>query len=657
MFIYWDAESQEFKIPTHETLTKVDSTRETTDYVYDYVTNIFKAHGDSIIAAMGADTPGVVFSPGNSENPKDVRAAKKAEQLAKIIHKINNSKLQLLHALFILYTQHMVACYQSYNRDEEYGTVQIPKFKKSQEQITPNTHACTKCNYLQEQPVDSCPQCNSQMQMIPGITAPTLEQVGTEEVNKGFPEFEILGDLNVRIPSYAVTQADCGYLIKYSDQHISYSRNAFPELRDKLSSDDSDTYEKLARAPSNTMYYSESYTNNLVTWKQCWFRNWMFEIIDDEEQAKLLKKTFPKGAYVLFIAGQFAEAKEECLDDCWTITKGDLSRTVHGDPLGKIIIPQQDIENTVDNLLLECLEHSIPVNFADTRVLDFGKYSQQEVKPGLVYPSRKPPEFQSMQDGFFSFKTTTLPKEGTDMQKIIQDKSQFLSGDLPSIYGGPGGGSKTLGEYEQSRQYALGRLSIPSLFIYIWWAKLTHKAVKLYINEMIEDDKFTIQTGDQRFESLYIYRDDFQGKFKLLIPENAGELPISYGQKRQAIQQAMQLNSPEINSFLFSPENLRVIIRYFGVDDLTSSEEIQVQKAFRALSDLLQGQQMMPDQNIDDPTIQLRIFKNYLASDSGQDQKIQNPEGFTLCLQYLNTLKQILIMQQPPAPIPQPQNG
>src|SRR5436309_15934427 len=106
------------------------SSREEVKFIYDYVVNIFKAHGLSIIAALSAEIPGVPFSPLDADDPNDVLAAKKAEQLGKIIQKYNKSKLLFYHALFTLFTNHFVASYNCYERDEKHGTVEIPKYKK-----------------------------------------------------------------------------------------------------------------------------------------------------------------------------------------------------------------------------------------------------------------------------------------------------------------------------------------------------------------------------------------------------------------------------------------------------------------------------------------------------------------------------------------------
>jgi len=657
-YIYWDDSSQEFRIPTHETLMQAGVTREEAEFVYDYVTNIFKAHGLSIIAAVGADVPGVVFSPINADDPADIRAAKKAEQLGKVIHKVNNSKLAILHALFTLYTQHIVAAYNYYKRDKKYGEVDVPQFKRVPTKVSPDLTVCNECEYASELPQESCPECGGEVSSIKGKMENILSAVGTKTVEKGMSHFGLYGVLNVRVPTYAADQEGCGYLIRYLDQHLSYIRNRWPHLRDKLKADLSDSFEKAARSPSVTSYSSETYTNNLVTEKDCWFRLWQFDILDDEEQAKLLKDTFPLGCKAIWVGDEFAEAKEEDLDEVWTITKGDLSRTVHGDPIGQIAIPLQDIENTVNNLLLECLEHSIPTTIADPEILDFELYGSKEVKPGLVYPGKKAPQFARFDDAFYTLKTATLPKEGTDMQALNDNKTQFVLGSFPSIFGGnQQSGSKTLGEYQQSRSYALQRLSIVYQLIYFWWGQLTYKAVKMYIKEMLEDDVHTLPGMNNQFETVSIFKDDFEGKFDLLIPETSGELPLTFGQKRDFLREAIGINSDSINAFLFSPENAPTVIRYLGFGELTSEQDVQVMKAFKDISELLQGEpqegppdpsgatapvlipSVMPEPEVDDDEIALRVMKLFLAG-PGQDHKINNPGG------YMNVLARARIHKQ-----------
>lgn len=659
-YIFFDESSQEFRIPTHDVLSQIDTTREDSDFIYDYVSNIFKAHGLSIIAALGAAVPGVVFCPINSENPEDIRAAKKAEQLAKIIHKANHSKLHILNALFILFTQHILASYNYYQRDKKYGEVNIPKFKKVPTKVSPDMTLCTECEYTSELPQDVCPSCGGEVKIAPGKIKDVLSSIGSEKIQKGMSRFGLYGVINVKVPSYAVDQEACGYLLHFLDQPTAYLRHVYPHLRNKLRSVATEDYEASARAPSVSNYSADYQQNNLTPLEKCWFRPWQFECIENKSDiVDTLKSKFPSGVYCAFAGDEFAEARPEDLDDVWTITKGDLSRTIHGDPLGQIAISQQDIENTTSNLLLEALEHSVPTTFADPQILDFDTYGKMEVKSGLIYPGKRAPGMQRLEDGFASLKTATLPKEAVDLQDANANKTQFLLGSFPSIFGGPQkSGSKTLGEYTQSRSYALQRLSIPNDFIYFWWAQTTFKAVRMYIKEMLatEEEMFTVASPlSNKYETVSIFKEDFQGKFDLLIPESSGDLPVTFGQKRAFIQEAIAINSDPINMFLFAPENIQTTLQYLGFSDYKTEQEYQVMKIMTDISLLLQeapqeqedGQlipTILPDPEIDDDAVQLRVLKMFLAG-PGQDIKMRKPEGYMNVLARARFHKQNLAIQ------------
>ena len=645
-YIFWDERISDFRIPTHDVMEQVAS-REEVKFIYDYVVNIFKAHGLSIIAALSAEIPGVPFSPMDADSAQDTIAARKAESLGKIIQKYNKSKLLFYHALFTLYTNHFVAAYNCYERDEELGTVEIPKFEKRKEKITPDAYNCQECDFSSEQELVSCPECSGELKFEEGETATIPTKVGMEEIERGMERIKIKGTLNVKISTYAADQAACGYLIDYSDQHFAWLRREYKNIdRDKLSVSSTDNFERIARMPSIGRLYSDSYLQSLLTLKRVWLRPWMYDILDKKEAAEL-NKEFPKGVYFAVVdsgSSVFAEARAEKLDDHWSITKGDLSRAVHGDPLGKPLIPLQDLENMVANLLTESLEHSVPATFADPDILDFETYSKQEVLPGAIYPAKASlvnPN-RRMEDYFFTLKTSTLPKEGVDFDRIIETKAQFVVGAFPSIFGGPQiQGSKTLGEYQESRQYALQRLSIPYQLLFFWWSDVIYKSVKDYIRNMIVDEKHTVTVQDGKFESVSLLMDTFTlGHFSLLIPESAVDLPISFSQKRATMQQIIQLNSDVLNQFLFSPENRKVTLRFLGMEELSDLDSNQTMKQLMEIEELLKSESIISEETgeevssvsieteVDDAEIHLRVIKTFASSPSGQEHKKQNPGGY-----------------------------
>jgi hypothetical protein len=668
-YIFWDQNVGDFRVPTHDVM-EATSSNEDTKFIYDYIDNIFKAHGLSIIAALSAEVPGVPFSPRDADKPEDVRAAKKAEQLGKIIAKQNKTKLIFYQALFTLFNNHYVAAYNYYDRDKKYGSVKTPKFKMGDVKVSPDTYDCAECGYSTDVNLNDCPECKAPLKLNEGPTEQGPVEDGYEETFKGFEKINIKGTLNVKLPTYAVDQAACGYLIEYTDQHYGYLRTMYPKMdRNKLKQGDTSSFEKIARMQSLGRLYTDSYLTSLLTLKRAWFRPWMFNILDEDRAASLLKR-FPDGVRLEAVEDTFAKAEAEKLDDHWTITKGDLSRSIHGDPLSKPLLPMQDLENTSLNLMVESFEHSVPSTFADPEILDFESYSKQEVSPGSVYPAKTPLNSQKrLGDYFYELKTSSIPAEAVSFDRMVENKSQFVVGAFPSIFGGPQTeGSKTLGEYQESRNYALQRLSIPYQLLYFWWADLIHKCVLDHIGSMIEDEVYPQPSADGQFHNQSFLQEEFQeGTFDLLLPESSTNLPVSFDQKRTLLQNMVQLNNELINEFLFSPENRRVVFRFLGLEELSDLDSTQATKQLSEISSLLKGQpqkgqggqeqsSVMIEPEIDDNAIHLRVIRNFLSSDTGQDLKKSNPLAYLNCLLHGREHQQQLMMAQMQAAPPSNNN-
>lgn len=640
-FIFWDQSINDYRIPTHDVMDSISS-REETKFVYDYVVNVFKAHGLSIIAALSADVPGVPFAPFDSNNIEDVRAAKKAEELGKVIGRLNKTKLIFYQALFTLYTSHFCVAYNYYERDKKYGTVDVPRFELQDTKVSPDKLICPDCGYeeeFQEAPDNTaiCPQCGGKLELEEGETQKLPTQVGIDKVNKGVEKISIGGTLNYKIPIYAADQDACGYVLKFSDQHYSLLRTLYHEIRDKIKAGGTEDFERLARMQTIGKASDNSNTS-LITLEQAWIRPWMFNLLNTEEEAAVLLELYPDGVYFAAVEGVIADKRAESLDAHITITKGDLSRAVHGDPLGRPLVPLQDLENSMMNLMVESVEHSIPSTFADPDILDFESYSRQEVLPGAVYPAKTPINSQKrLGDYFYELKTSSLPSEAVNFGGIIESKSQFVVGAFPSIFGGPQTeGSKTLGEYQESRSYALQRLSIPYQLLYFWWADLVHKCVVDYIKNMLEDEHHAVKTSDGQFQNQSILMEDFaSGRFQLLLPESSVELPVSFAQKRSTLSSIIQLNNDLFNQYLFSPENRRVTLRFLGIEELSDLDSNQADKQLIEIQSLMMQEPLNDitpsvsiESEIDDDEIHLRIIRNYLCSSAGQDLKRNNPAGY-----------------------------
>jgi hypothetical protein len=267
-----------------------------------------------------------------------------------------------------------------------------------------------------------------------------------------------------------------------------------------------------------------------------------------------------------------------------------------------------------------------------------------------------------MEDYFYTLKTSTLPKEGVDFNKVFETKAQFVVGAFPSIFGGPQkSGSKTLGEYQESRAYALQRLSIPYQMLAFWWADTIHKAVVNHAENMVSDEHYADKTADGAYLNISLLQEELNsGRFQQLLPEAAIGLPTSFTQKRRTVEQMIQLNNDHLTQFLFSPENRSITLRFLGMEELSDLDANQALKQIAEIDRMLAGGeevQVATEPVIDDDEIHLRIIRSFLASDKGQEHKVHNPNSYQKIVthaeeHYKNLLEKMQLEQQVEEPEP-----
>ena len=442
---------------------------------YDKPINVFRAYLESIIAALSITVPPVKCYPDDADNNLDLDTAKAGDKIAKLVYRHNDVSLLWLHALFIYCTEGMVACYGYPKEDDDYGTYE----KKSYDSVDEDHQytRCPECGYtIDDQiinqdpnfkaaeaklnqnkdlfmPDDSdvniqdvaqnepelCPAC---LQMImPELAQETLvitRLVGVTQEPKTRICLEAYGGLYVKVANYAQKQCDTPYLIFAYETHYAMAIERYTHLHGKKKEDWvrkvkasgsglRDPYEQWGRLSPQ---YQGEYPMNTVTVRNCWLRPAAFNVLD-EDKAKELKKKFPNGAKVVLINDEFAEACNESLDDCWTLTYNPLSDYIHHDPLGLLLVSIQEITNDLISLILQTVEHGIGQTFADPAVLNFNAYRQMESVPGGIYEAT-PKSGKSIGDAFHEVKTASLSPEVMPFAANIQSLAQLVSGALPS---------------------------------------------------------------------------------------------------------------------------------------------------------------------------------------------------------------------------------
>lgn len=657
---------------------------------YDKPVNVFKAYLESIIAALSINIPGVACVPDDPDNPLDVTTAKAGNKISKLVYKHNNVPLLWLHALYIYCTEGMIAAYSYSKEDESYGTYEQREYRKDTEE----QYICPVCNERladkvftdlekdEFNPDDEDSEIQGVIKQTPICTEcgamldPALQKspviitrlVGVTRQPKSRQCIEAYGGLYVKVPNYAMNQAQCPYLIFSREEDINIVIEKYPHLKEKnfdygklRSGGNYDPYERWGRL--STQYMGEMPLNT-VTIRTCWLRPAAFNEIKDEEDVALLKKKYPNGCKVVYINDEFAEACNESLDDHWTLAHNPLSDYLHYDPLGMMLTSVQDITNDLIALTLQTIEQGIPQTFADPAVFNADAYNQVEAAPGSVFVTKPVSATKSIAEAFYTLKTASLGSEVLPFAEKIQATGQLVSGALPSLFGGMAeAGSKTAAEYSMSRAQALQRLQTTWKTLTFWWKDIFSKVVPSYIKDVVEDERF-VEKGPNGYVNMFIRKAELQGKIGDIELEAAENLPITLAQKKDVLMQLMQLNNPEILKALTSPENIEFIKEALGADEFVMPGEADRMKQYEEIQQLVASQpivepmvgpegpieQEIPsvevDPIVDNHQVEADICRSWLISEIGRQVKLDNAPGYQNVLLHMKQHMDIIMRNQ-----------
>lgn len=615
---------------------------------YNRNINIFRAHMESVVAALSVKVPIPEFYPDDADVPLDIETARGMTEVVKLIQKHNKSKLLLIKLLYILWTQGTAAIYNYYRTDPKFGTVSVPKTEEAK--ITTHEVYCASCgNHIaslkETKPTEPirCENC--------GATA-IPETVDNEEIvdrvvgysdePKGREAFDIWGPVNVKIPLWARKQEDIGYLIFDNDTHYAMLKNTFPEDADDIEegSPSKDAYERYFRLLPE---YVGNIPKFLNTVSSIWIRPWMYWTVNDEDVRNKLFEMFPNGCAYIYAGDKLVAAEDACLDDNWTISVDPLSDFIHGEPLGKPLAPVQEMRNDLVSLAFQSIEYSIPENFADPKVLDFQKYKEEQALPGMFTPVIKTPNSGSLQDAFFQTTPSHLSEEVQVFGENLDKDGQMVTHDFPSVYGGPSEGSKTAFEYQKSNTAALQALGLTYGRTVDVFINAMAKCAVEFVKNMKADEK-SVQKVNGTFINVWIRKQNLEGKFGGVEPDSNETLPQSWEQKWQLIVSMLQMKDPQINTVLLAPENAGFLKQASGMSEFYVPGDNDREKQLAEIYAIIAGEQAPVDPDVDDHEVHMRIIKNYMVSSTGVALYKIDPKSYQAIIQHYKEHQQ-LVMQ------------
>ena len=646
--IFWDANARDWRVPEWNDVDDSDLPAR--------IINIYRAHGEIIVAALSTVLPKLGFWPDDADNPDDIDTADSYHNIYKIIQRDNNAQMMFIRALCILFNQGTIFGYNYYKRDKKFGYYHKTVTEVQQTQFY--EHICPKCGNdftganpqldQNSSPVTiKCPYCGTDVQTE---VSPYEGQVPVEVLRgyeKGRSLIDVYGPLNVKIPYYAKDQAHVGYLLLKFDESIALLSSLFcnpgpngePPVLDYIQQRASDTsYDYWVRYPS---IYLGAQPQNTAIVKCLWLRPYQYECLrtsTDDRMADIqsLKQRFPNGCYVIYVNDKVAEAYEEDMDEHWTISLDPRAQTVHGEPIGTNLATIQDIRAEICELELQTMEHGISEVFFNKDLIDTDEYGKQQAKPGMMTPVVME-DGKRISDQIFETRTTNANNEAGMLKKNYDQDAQFIVGSLPSIYGGDQAGEQTATEFSKNQAQALQRLGTIWRIVSGFYADMMFKAVKDYASYLDYDENIVEKSGGS-FNNNQVRQDSLYGSCSRCTPENIDQLPLTWNQIRDIFSQMLTLNNPMINTVIAHPENDELVRKATGLHELYIPGEDARKKQYREIQELLQ-QQPSFNPNIgykstitpepqDDHHIHAEICKRFLDSSKGYRMKTTNPNGY-----------------------------
>lgn len=719
---YWDYTVGQWRAITREDIAIISQQADIDPTLVNKIINLIRPYGESLIGILTTSLPRVKFFPKSAEDDLDIQAAKAYSNVEEKIVDDNMMPLRMMEILVKLWNGGFAAAYNYTHNDPKYGVVTEPNMVEGA--YNQQSLICTNCgnetlgdvipqeNQVppeneneaaddEQTPLDAPLSLDEQLGMPGGsshppnepgdeIEAPELPntvpnmcpmcgaetphldtnvpgfgqyQQGTVSYPKARQIINIYGPMNVKIPSMAVRPEHIFWLVLEEEIDVAQMKKLYPEHKDKIlpeTNSDIDI-DRLARAGYEI---ADDTLRQCTTRRLVWLTPAAYEKLEDEDLIKQLNDQFPDGVKAVFSGAQFLEAEKEDMHEHWTISVNPLYTRIMADPLGKALIGLQETANDLFQLEVDTVRHAIPQTFVDPKAIDPKAYKQQRALPGGITFTKTISNDRKISDYFFETRSATLPQEVAELDIKVEKLFQFISGILPPVFGGPASGSKTLGEYQESKNQALQRLSITWKIVTVMYAEMMAKATKQYVDHLREDEFFVKEQGTGNFINVWIKREQFEGKLGDVRPEISDQFPMSWGQKSARVMELMNGSNQQILSLLLHPENIELIYQTLGINELYVPGEDQRNKQLYEISEMISakgiptgqvdpstGQEiLMPPQPvmiepIDDDQVHIAVLTAFLNSSIGIDLKTSNPQVYANLMMHFEMHNQRLQLQ------------
>lgn len=481
---------------------------------YTDVYNIYTPYGESLLATLIQNEPGVNWQALDPSLPADITASKTAEKYQQKIENDNDRKALQSDVARFFYTDGRTVLYVDSDQD---GNPKISAHGVLETKAVPITANC-------------------QEDLVAFILSDELD------------------------------------IYKAKGKYPKYKK----QINEGSESLGESAYERLARLGvlqgSSTMRAGDAFSH-LVTRHVVFLRPETFDKLDDKIREEI-ETQFPDGAKVIFCGEQYCGSQNISMDEQITIGFPGPGDGMSRPSMGKRVVPLQDAFNDELNLWHEAHDYCVPTLFMYSETGDIEAVRQQISEPGNIVPfSALPPGASSAESAFYAAVLEGIPATLPQLIEFLQGPlAQFISGAFPALFGGDTGDNDTAKGISIQRDQAMGRMGLPWGSVQRLFAGAYTNAVIAVVKNSSDEDNFSYsipnKTGGITVEKLSI--GDLRDGNAICKADTDASFPESTNAKRQTYQTLMAAaeRNPILAQTMADPNNLEYGHDIIGLPDL-----------------------------------------------------------------------------------------
>ena len=633
------------------------------------VFNIYLGYAKSFMSVFSQNGAGIRFEPEDPRSAVDIRAAKAAEKMKRVIEKFNDPKEFQIEVARLLWTDGRVIAYARYVTDGQ------------------------RFGFEDESYPDEATE---------GVQNDGEQMEQRVKIAKGRELIDVGGVLEWKVPIATRDIHEWPYAQNSKEFDISLVKAMYPWVADKIVAGAHGNEEELVArnarigAAEGTMVLSQEGDSlaHLITRDKFWIRPGAFLGLpkSDPDRNELMDR-FPDGCQVTFAGGVYCESRNESMDDHLSVVHAIPGDGQARPSLGHAMVPIQESFNEAMNLTEDYLRYGIPNTWVDQEAIDIDAIQEQEAAPGQYQPmNRKTGE--AVGDHFWQEAPAVMSPELPSWIQLLQgDLSQFITGQFPAVFGGEMENNDTAKGYQIAQAAAMGITGLTWMPFKTFYANVMLQAVRIAAVNRTNDVSATVQ-GKRGDEVVTVQIEDLKGNL-LAFPDSDENFPESWTQKRNTLMAV--LSSPAAAAFmpmLEDPTNVRIVRDLIGLEDIVDPREDPEVKQLSEIDQMLQeppvpnmegmaqhamieqqaaqttGLPVPPpkpeavlkssvdiDPDYDNHMVEFQTVVSWINSPEGQKAKVENPSGFMNVRLHGLAHKALLQAQMAPPPMPMPPPG